>query len=419
MRDGAVRPAALLAGAGLLLGLVCAGCDGVQQLPVAKACNWASPSAAAGTASSADAHSNTVVLIDVSASYWPRQGTSKDLPDGPEQAAVKTLVSDFGSGGTRLVSVGSFDGSSSTISWQLGDVPLPPATGDGQEISAEQTSAGDCLAGPVQKAMEAAPQAPGTDVMASLGAAGAELGATPAARSRILLITDGLSNTGCLDLNKVLSQGESASDVLSSCPERAGLSRLQGADVQLLGIGFQALNPPMASGQQAWLDNYWADVCTALKVQSAGSCVQPQTTDTPRRSAIARPDDPGIVFPPVKGNKIVIPAPLLFAFDSATLTRTAKSYLDIVIGQIKDSGRPITSVVGHTDSVGSASYNMGLSLRRAQAVQAYLSANGFTGITATGVGFTQPACSPEYTPSGQPIETCMAKNRRVEINLGG
>lgn len=421
MRDRITRSPALLAGVGLLIGMACAGCGGLASVPVTRSCGWVSPAAGTSSTSMTGAHSNTVVLIDVSASYWPSQGSSKTLPDGPAQAAVTALLSDFGSGGTRLVSVGSFNGSSATISWQLGNVALPPATGTGTEISAEQSSAAKCLAGPVEKAMDTTPQAPGTDVMAALGAGGAELGATPPSRSRVLLITDGLSNTGCLDLNKVLDQGESASDVVSSCPGRNDLSRLQGAGVQLLGVGFQALRAPMMSSQQAWLDNYWADVCTALKVQAARSCVQPQNGNTARTSNVARPNDPNIVFPKVGGGaaKVVIPAPLLFAFDSSTLTRTAKSYLDILIQQIKDSGRHIISVVGHTDSVGSASYNRGLSLHRAQAVQAYLNANGFSGITPTGVGFTQPLCAPEYTSSGKPIEACMAKNRRVEINLGG
>ena len=78
-------------------------------------------------------------------------------------------------------------------------------------------------------------------------------------------------------------------------------------------------------------------------MQAARSCVQPQNGNTARTSNVARPNDPDIVFPKVGGGaaKVVIPAPLLFAFDSSTLTRTAKSYLDILIQQIKDSGRHI------------------------------------------------------------------------------
>jgi len=79
----------------------------------------------------------------------------------------------------------------------------------------------------------------------------------------------------------------------------------------------------------------------------------------------------------------------------------------------------VAKIVGHTDRVGTATYNLGLSQRRAQAVQAYLAEQGFTGIHAQGVGFSQPACRDEYTPAGQPNKACMAKDRRVVIFLGG
>ena len=76
-------------------------------------------------------------------------------------------------------------------------------------------------------------------------------------------------------------------------------------------------------------------------------------------------------------------------------------------------------MIGHTDALGTGAYNMGLSQRRADAVRAYLAGHGFTSVTAVGVGEADPACSPEYTPAGAPIDSCMAKDRRVQIILGG
>jgi OOP family OmpA-OmpF porin len=420
MHDHLVRRWLVLACVALIAGVGCGGCGGLTKVAATQACGWTSPAAAASDPGPADAQSSTVVLIDISASYWPRKDGAESLPDGPQQAALDALVSGFAEGGTRLVSLGTFDGSSATVRWQLADVALPSAIGTTQLIQDEQQRARGCLHKLVDSAMTAAPQVPGTDAMAALGAAGTELGATQAIRSHVLVITDGLSNTGCLNLNKVLGQGESASDVVSSCQQQNGLSRLRGAQVQLAGIGFQALRRPMSTIQQGWLENYWRDLCVALKVQSPQSCVQPQTTDGARKSNVTRLSDPAITFPTVgRERKVVIPAPLLFAFNSAALTRTAGSYLEILIQEIRDSRRPIIRVIGHTDSVGSASYNVALSLRRARAVRAYLAVRGFPGITATGVGFTQPACPHEYTPSGQPDKACMARDRRVEIILGG
>jgi len=70
-------------------------------------------------------------------------------------------------------------------------------------------------------------------------------------------------------------------------------------------------------------------------------------------------------------------------------------------------------VVGHTDSIGSAAYNQGLSERRAQAVAAYL--EEITNITdnnidVTGRGENDPAASNDTTEG-------RAANRRVVIIL--
>ena len=86
----------------------------------------------------------------------------------------------------------------------------------------------------MNSAITATPQAPGTDVMAALAAAGQQLQGVPAsARKNVVLITDGLSNTGCLNLSNVISKGQSASTVLNSCPERATLALLRGVGLQL------------------------------------------------------------------------------------------------------------------------------------------------------------------------------------------
>jgi len=412
------RPALALAAAGLLASLAGAGCGGVIPVTASSSCTWTNPDAAGTAADTAAAASNTVVLIDTSASYWPKEGSTKSLSEDPDQAALNALVADFDTGGTRLVSLGIFNGSSATVSWQLGDVPLPTATGSEQEIQGQLVSARNCLATLVGSAGQTSPQAPGTDVMGALGSAAAELGATPAARGRVTLITDGLSNTGCLNLNQVLAKGQAPGDVVRACGAQSGLGKLAGVSVQLVGVGFQALYPAMSTSEQDWLQNYWRELCAALKVRSPTSCIAAQTTRGTRESTVSRLADAPIRFPVVRSD-ISLPSTLLFAFNSAVLTPTAQSLLNVLIQEIKSRRRSVAEVVGHTDRVGSAAYNLGLSQRRALAVQAYLAAHGFAGIAARGVGFSQPACPDEYLPSGQPNAACMAKDRRVEIILGG
>jgi outer membrane protein OmpA-like peptidoglycan-associated protein len=169
------------------------------------------------------------------------------------------------------------------------------------------------------------------------------------------------------------------------------------------------------------VEGYWNDMCTALHVPSAASCVAPAAPNTTRASVSAHLPDAAIKFPSVpKGaSSIPVPADLLFAFDSSQLSAVGQAYLGILAGELKAQGRTITKVIGHTDAVGTESYNLALSQRRADAVSGYLAQHGFTGVTAVGVGQADPACSPQYTAGGAPIESCMAQDRRVQIMLGG
>ena len=70
--------------------------------------------------------------------------------------------------------------------------------------------------------------------------------------------------------------------------------------------------------------------------------------------------------------------------------------------------------VGHTDSVGSDAYNQKLSVRRAEAVKAYLVSKGIeqNRVYTEGKGETQPVAS-NATRQGR------AQNRRVEIEVVG
>jgi outer membrane protein OmpA-like peptidoglycan-associated protein len=110
---------------------------------------------------------------------------------------------------------------------------------------------------------------------------------------------------------------------------------------------------------------------------------------------------------------------LYFAFDSAELTDEAKADLDDFIDDYKDQEFDGVEVYGFTDRQGDASYNMELSKRRAQAVQAYLKDHGFTSKTieaiAKGETDSKEACPGD---DGAPdVQKCLASNRRVVIKL--
>jgi OOP family OmpA-OmpF porin len=107
--------------------------------------------------------------------------------------------------------------------------------------------------------------------------------------------------------------------------------------------------------------------------------------------------------------KIVSLEGVHFAFNSATLTNTAKSILDSVVGKINSHPSSHFIIEGHTDSHGADDYNQDLSQRRAGAVKAYLASKGVTAtLRAFGKGESSPVRS-NSTKEGR------AQNRRVEV----
>jgi len=99
-----------------------------------------------------------------------------------------------------------------------------------------------------------------------------------------------------------------------------------------------------------------------------------------------------------------------FEFDSARLTAGSTASLNGAVQILKRHSDLKVEIAGHTDSMGSEEYNMGLSQRRAQAVADYLIANGAKAgnITVKGYGESDPVAD-NGTKAGR------AANRRVEL----
>jgi OOP family OmpA-OmpF porin len=100
-----------------------------------------------------------------------------------------------------------------------------------------------------------------------------------------------------------------------------------------------------------------------------------------------------------------------FDFGKDTIKPESNRILDDIAAILKAHGEiGKVRVEGHTDSIGTATYNQGLSERRARAVVNALVARGIPASTlvAAGYGFTRPVES-NATALGR------AKNRRVEF----
>ncbi|MGF1476237.1 MAG: OmpA family protein [Geminicoccaceae bacterium] len=101
---------------------------------------------------------------------------------------------------------------------------------------------------------------------------------------------------------------------------------------------------------------------------------------------------------------------VLFEFDTATLKPGGEAQVDRIAEALSDLGdRPIL-VEGHTDNVGSETYNLQLSRDRAEAVRQSLIAGGIAPdrIRARGLGESYPVTANDTEAGRQ-------QNRRVEI----
>jgi len=103
---------------------------------------------------------------------------------------------------------------------------------------------------------------------------------------------------------------------------------------------------------------------------------------------------------------------IYFAFNSINIEPNHYTVLDKIAGIIKDSPEIKVEITGHTDSIGSASYNQQLSLKRAQNVMDYFvkTKSLSSEVFLIGYGCKKPLVS-------ETDEESKRKNRRVEILL--
>ncbi len=134
----------------------------------------------------------------------------------------------------------------------------------------------------------------------------------------------------------------------------------------------------------------------------------PEPTPTPTWTPTPEPTPTQEVIRCTPGPYIVF-----FDWDKSDITPEAASILDNAISNYQNCGNAQVMLAGHADRSGSASYNVGLSQRRADSVKAYMTARGI------GAGVISTEAFGESKPRVETADGVRElQNRRVEITYG-
>lgn len=133
----------------------------------------------------------------------------------------------------------------------------------------------------------------------------------------------------------------------------------------------------------------------------------------------AQPAAPAAKPAPVT-EKVTFAADTLFDFNKATLRPEGKEKLDELFLKLFGMQLEVIVASGHTDTLGSDSYNQKLSVKRAEAVKAYLVEKGVeeNRVYTEGKGESEPVvqCSEKNRAA---LIKCQQPNRRVEVEVVG
>lgn len=205
---------------------------------------------------------------------------------------------------------------------------------------------------------------------------------------------------GCPD-----SDGDGVADPDDECPNEAGLAELNGCpDADGDGVKDSEDNCPDEAGPAENDGCPWPD--------SDGDGVLDKDDECPDQAGPASTN--GCPEPTAEVMKELneYSKTVLFDFNKATIRTESEDALQSIVDIMQEYPQTVFHIEGHTDSVGSDSYNMKLSRERAASVKQWLQEHGVPSnrLTSEGYGETQPIAT-NSTAAGR------QENRRVEISL--
>ena len=170
-----------------------------------------------------------------------------------------------------------------------------------------------------------------------------------------------------------------------------------------------------------WRTGYWTPAAaeSVLAGQFPVGCACDKDIIAADKCTVAEPTP----APQVINEKIKLDADALFDFDKSTLRPEGRASLDELATKVQRINLEVILAVGHTDRMGSDSYNRALSMRRAEAVKAYLVGRGIDAnrIYTDGKGESQPVTGNQCDGIKQrrALIECLQPDRRVEIEVIG
>jgi len=176
-----------------------------------------------------------------------------------------------------------------------------------------------------------------------------------------------------------------------------------------LGLSAAYLNSDVIGGRKARAAKMRAAKIRPLAPMAAASTMQRLEQELRTQTAGIGVD----VLNMPDGLLIRIPASLTFDSNSTVLRPEFDATLLELSRTLKLFNQTYVDVLAHTDTSGSAEYNLSLSQKRAAAVAAYLGSHGVARarLSSRGLGESAPLYNPDLT------ETQQAANRRVELRV--
>ncbi|WP_151447372.1 outer membrane protein OmpA [Lacisediminimonas profundi] len=221
-------------------------------------------------------------------------------------------------------------------------------------------------------------------------------------------------------MNKLVKLVFAATAVVAAASASAQTANVKDVAAKAPHSGYaQDLRGVTVASQHGWCvrTGYWtpADATPGCDAPyAAPAVVAPVAAPAKPAPAAIAPAPKPAPAPAPTSEKVTFAADTFFDFDKAVLKADGKAKLDDLTSKLKGINLEVIIAVGHTDSVGTDKYNQKLSVRRAEAVKAYLVSKGIEAnrVYTEGKGEKQPVAD-NKTSAGR------AKNRRVEIEVVG